>query len=214
MSDSEILKVESRETRGTQKARQMRRAGKVPAVLYGQGKDSVALALDARELSLVIRRRSKLVQLDGASKETAIFKKVQWDTFYKNVLHVDFERVDAGQLITVDTRLEVRGTAPGTKMGGTVELLARSIEIECPANVIPEVLEISVNELELDQTITAGDLELPKGAKLTGEATAVLVTCAEAVKQADEDDEVAPAATGAEPEVIGKKEGEDEGGDS
>ena len=211
MSDQEVLNVEKRETRGTAKARQMRREGKIPAVLYGHGKENVSLIVDAGEVSLALRHKAKLVALKGGVEDTAIFKKIQWDTFYNHVLHIDFARVDAKEMVPVKLRLQLRGVAPGTKMGGTVEQLARSVEFECPADSIPEGLELSINELELDQTLTAADLDLPTGAKLTGEPDQVLVTCSVVAEKAPEEEDGAPAADGAEPEVIGEKKEEGEG---
>lgn len=213
MADQEVLTVEKREWRGSAKSRQMRRDGKIPAILYGRGQETVELTLDATELSLALRRNAKLVELKGGLSESAMFKKIQWDTFYNHVLHVDFTRIDASESVVVKMPLEIRGVAPGTKMGGTVDQLARNIEIECPATKIPEALELSVNELELGQTLTAGDIVLPDGAKLVGDATQVLVTCTETVKQEEEEDETPAAADGSEPEVIGEKKDEEGGGE-
>jgi len=214
MSDQEVLNVEKRETRGTAKARQMRKTGKIPAVLYGHGKETVELTVDASEVSLALRRRAKLVELKGGVADTAIFKKIQWDTFYNNVLHIDFTRVDAKEMVPVKLKLVLRGVAPGTKMGGTVEQLARTVEIECPADSIPEGLELSVNELEFGQTLTAADLTLPTGAVVVGEPDQVLVTCMEVVKQEEAEEETPAAADGAEPEVIGEKDEDGGEGDS
>ena len=213
MADQEVLNVEARETRGSQKAKHLRQSGKIPAVLYGHGKETVSLSIDAKELSLALRRNAKLVELKGAAAETAIFKKIQWDTFYSNVLHVDFARTDASEKVEVKLPLEIRGVAPGSKMGGTVDHLVRSLKIECPANAIPEALELSINELQLNETLTAGDIPLPAGASLVMDANTPVVACAEAAVEVEEE-EVAAGADGAEPEVIGQKDEDGEGGDS
>ncbi len=211
MADQDVLNVEKRETRGTARARRMRREGKIPAILYGHGKECVALTLKASELSHALRHNAKLVELKGGASETAIFKHVQWDTFFQNVLHVDLARTDADEKVEMELPVEVRGSAPGSKMGGTVEQVLRDITILCPASSIPESLELSVNELQLDQTLTAADVPLPNGASLVTEANTPIVTCTEAVDTEEEDE--AAQASGAEPEVVGQKD-EDKGGDS
>jgi large subunit ribosomal protein L25 len=133
---------------------------------------------------------------------------MQWDTFGIDLLHVDFTRVSEHERVTVLIPLEMRGDAPGLREGGTVEAVAHEIEIECEAESIPEKIDVVVKELHLGGEIKAGDLSLPAGAKLVTDANVLLVHC---VVPRDMAAEI--AAETAEPEVIGRKPGEEEAAD-
>ncbi len=207
----DVLKVETRESRGTKNARRMRKNGKIPAILYGHGKESVALAVDAGAVNTLLRRNAHLVKLDGAGGESALFKDLQYDALGSELLHIDFTRVDADEVVTVSVEIHLRGVAPGTKAGGVVDHQMHEIEVDCAASSIPETIEVSINELELGDVLTAGDLKLPEKVKIHGPADAVVAACVEPSEEVD--DEVA-AADGAEPEIIGGKPGEGEGDDS
>ena len=148
---AEVLKVETRDERGTQKARQMRRQGKIPAILYGHGEDAIALKVATDELNAALRHGAKTLNLEGAVSESAFIKHVHWDAFGNEVLHLDLTRIKKGEKVEVEIAVELRGVAPGTKSGGIVEQLQRSVALLCPATVIPDGLQLNINELELDQ---------------------------------------------------------------
>jgi len=105
--------------------------------------------------------------------------------------------------------VELRGEAPGLKAGGVVKQLVHEVPIECEATAIPEKLYVSVNQLQLGQTITVGQLELPPGIVVFAAPDTVVVECVEAVEEVEE---AAAAPAEGEPEVIGRKkeEGEEE----
>ena len=199
---AENLVVEVREPGGKLSNRRLRKSGTIPVVLYGHGEEVMCLGASARDLGAIINQGRHMVALTGAVDETAFIREVQWDTWGENVLHVDFTRVSADEKVKVHLSIEIRGEAPGTKSGGAVEHLIHNIEIECPAASIPEKIRISVNALELDDTITVADLELPEGATVLGKPDAVVVQC---VVPTVVDEDAAEAVSG-EPEVIGAKE--------
>jgi len=118
------------------------------------------------------------------------------------VLHADFARVSAHEKVEVSVPIEIRGEAPGLKEGGVVEQLAHAIDLECEASDIPEKIDVSVNELELDDSITAGQLKLPSTARLIDAPDRVVVQCVSPVAAPEEETAVAGEA---EPEVIGRK---------
>ena len=94
---AEQIQVEKRESRGKRQARKMREAGKTPAVLYGHGEANVSLSMPTDALAAVLRHGAHVVELQGAVKETALLKSVQWDPFGVEVLHVDLTRVSADE---------------------------------------------------------------------------------------------------------------------
>jgi large subunit ribosomal protein L25 len=142
--------------------------------------------------------------------ENALILDVQWDPFGQDVLHVDFARVNLSEEVETTVRVELRGEAPGTRVGGVVEQQIREIDIVCPVSSIPEHLELNINSLELGQVLHVSDLNLPEGAKLVTDPATPAVQCMEPAVEVEEDE--ARATDGAEPEIIGRKaEPEEEG---
>jgi large subunit ribosomal protein L25 len=202
-----MLNVKIREEVGSNAAKRVRKAGSVPAVLYGHGGENVNLALPVEELNAAIRHGSKLVDLKGDVDQTALIREVQWDTFGMDVLHVDLTRISAGEMVQIAVPLELRGESPGAREGGMVEHLAHEIQLECPASSIPEKIEVSINSLELSEAIKMADVELPHDVKLLSNADAVVVHCSAPVEEPEEEPE---AVVAAEPEMIGRKADEEE----
>ena len=206
---TEVLAVQVRETRGKRNARRMRQTGQTPAVLYGHGKEVISLTLPTDELNKVIRHGAKLVELKGGIADSAIIRDMQWDALGNDVLHVDFVRVKAGERLAVEVTVELRGDAPGMNEGGVIQHLLHRVDVDVPVSAIPEKLHVNINSLQLDQVITAADIEdLPTDAKLLTAPDSVVVQC---VTPAVAPDDEAIEGVSAEPEVIGRKEGEEEG---
>ncbi len=212
MAQSEDLSVEVREETGTNKVKKLRAAGKIPAVIYGHGGDTVSLSVPADALSRIIHRGERIVGLTGGVTGDAFIRDVQWDTFGSEVLHVDFTRVEAGEMLSTTVNLHLRGVAPGTKMGGVIEQSLKEMELLCPPRSMTDTVDVVVNELQVGEKITVGDLDLPEGAKATLDPSTPVVACTAKGGEEEVADEAAPAADGAEPEVIGKKD--DDGEDS
>ena len=187
--------------------KRLRQTGQIPAVLYGHGQEGVMLSVNERDLSKAIDHGSHIVDLKGGANESALIKDVQWDAFGIKVLHLDLTRVDANEAVEVTLPIELKGEASGTRQGGTLNFHQHQLTILCPANVLPDKLEVKIADLDVDQSISASDIELPPGAELAEDGNTPIVSCsvvAESGGEATEDG----AAT--EPEVIGKKEEEEE----
>ena len=208
---AEVLNVSIRKSRGTSHARRERADGKIPAVLYGHGEETVCLSVSNEEIQAALRHGAHFVELKGESNESALIQEVQWDTFGVDVLHVDLTRAKAGESHKVTVAIELRGDAPGTKEGGVVQQQLREVEIDCPVTAIPEKLTMNINSLGLDQSLTAGELKLPEGAKLMFDPEATVVQCVMMAAEEEEEEGEAAAAT-AEPEIIGRKPEDEEGG--
>lgn len=203
----ESLNVEKRETTGKRRNRRLRAAGKIPAILYGHGQDNVSLSVPAEDFATVIRHGSRMLRLTGAINDTALIKECHWNTWGTEVLHIDFARTSLDEKITAQVVIELRGEAPGSKEGGVVSQALHDIEVECAAASIPDHIEISINDLELEGQITVADLELGSGVTVLADPETVLVTCATPVEAPEEGEEEAGEA---EPEIIGRKEEEGE----
>ncbi|HBO45419.1 MAG TPA: 50S ribosomal protein L25 [Planctomycetaceae bacterium] len=206
----EVLQVESRTTRGKNNSRRLRKSGKLPAILYGHGEETVSLTVAIDAMEAVIRHGSHVVELDGAVKQSALIRELQWNTWGTEIVHVDFARVSADEVIEVTVPIELRGEAPGLKEGGILEHLLHEIDVECKATLVPDRIKANVNHLQVGGSITVADLDLPEGAKWLASPEAVVVQC---VIPAEVVEEEGAEAGEAEPEVIGGKKEEDEGDD-
>ncbi len=205
---TEELNVQVRKEHGKRRNRRMRKAGTIPAVLYGHGEATVSLAIAADAFEAVLRHGARMVNLAGGVRQSALIRDIQWDTWGSEVLHVDFTRVSAEEKVEVQVGLELRGEAPGSREGGNVEQLLHELSIVCPAAGVPEKIEVVVNTLNLGDSITVADLELPSGATAVAAPEEVVVQCVEPMEMPEE--EMAEAEAG-EPEVIGEKREEESG---
>ncbi len=203
---AETLNVEKREQTGSLRMKRLRQTGKIPAVLYGHGEGTEMLSISEKELNKVIGHGSHVVELKGAAKANALIKDVQWDAFGIKIIHLDLTRIDATESVEVTLPIELRGDATGTHHGGVVNFHQHHITILCPANLVPDKIELKISDLDVDQMIDASQVPLPEGAELAEAGTTPIVSCAlpTEIGEAESGDSEA-----SEPEVIGKKEVEE-----
>ncbi|MDA7880039.1 50S ribosomal protein L25 [Mariniblastus sp.] len=185
---ADTLNVEKREETGSLRMKRLRQSGKIPAVLYGHGKSTEMLCVLEKELTKAIDHGSHVVELQGAASESALIKAVQWDAFGIKIVHLDLTRVDAKEAVEVTLPIELRGDATGTHHGGTVNFLQHQVTIMCPADVVPEKIELKIADLDVDQVIDASQLVLPGGASLAEAGTTPIVSC---TRVAEEDGDAA-----------------------
>ena len=207
---ADLIKVETRKSFGKRNNERLRRSGRTPAILYGHGEEPLSLSVAADQLGASLRHGAKVVDLDGAATGKALLQDVQWDTFYQHVLHVDFLRVLAGEKVTVEVPIELKGEAAGVAEGGIIEHVLHSIEIECPLDVIPEKLHVNIKNLKIGDHLTVKDIfDLPAGATISSDEEELVVHCV--APMAEEEEEAAAGEEGAaEPEVISKGKADEE----
>ena len=218
-----VVNAKSRDERGKNAARRLRRAGLIPGVVYGGKGDTVAVAVDPKTLQKVLRSeagRNAILKVDIAGKgaSNAILKSWQVDPIKENFLHADFYRIAMDVAIRVTVPVAVKGEARGVKVdGGILELVLREIEVECLPGDIPERIEVDVADLGINDAVRISDLPATAKVKVLQAQEQVVVHVvsvkeeeAPAAAAAPVAEGEAAAATGAEPEVIkkGKKEEE------
>jgi large subunit ribosomal protein L25 len=217
-----VVNAEVRTSRGKNEARRTRRAGQIPAVLYGAYQDPVAVAVNPRELSKIIHSNTgynTIFNLAVAGGETTPVMVVdqQVDPIKGYMLHADLKRIDLTKRIRVAVPVHTAGEAKGVKVqGGLLEVITRSIEIECLPDEIPESFTIDVTELMIGQSKRASDVPLSGSMKLVGAADTVIAhaVALRAEEAATPAEGATPeAAAGSEPEVIKKGKKEEEGDD-
>jgi large subunit ribosomal protein L25 len=214
--------AEVRTSRGKNEARRTRRAGNIPAVVYGAYQEPVSVALDPKEINKIIRSKTgfnTIFQLSIAGGETTPVMVVdqQVDPIKGNLLHADLKRIDLSKRIRVTVPVHTTGEPQGVKVqGGLLEIVTRSIEIECLPDEIPESYTVDVSSLMIGQSKRASDVALAGSIKLMSSADSVIahvVALRAEEAPAPAEGAAAPeagAAAPAEPEVIkkGKKEEE------
>jgi large subunit ribosomal protein L25 len=213
--------AEVRTSRGKNEAHRTRSAGKIPAVIYGAFRDPVAVSVNPREIAKITRSATgynTIFKLEIAGGETTPVMVVdqQLDPIRGTLLHADFKRIDLTKRIKVNVPVVTTGEAKGVKVqGGLLEVITRSIEIDCLPDDIPEKFVVDVTELMIGQAKRASDIPLTGSMKLVSAADTVIAHSvsmrAEEVATPAEGAVATPAAgAAAEPEVIkkGKKDEE------
>jgi large subunit ribosomal protein L25 len=218
MATTATISARSRESRGKGAARQTRREGRIPAVLYGHGEDSVSLSVDANELQKLVHSISienTIVDLDLGSGEPykVLIRELQRHPFRDEFVHIDFFHVAMDEKIQVEVPIVLIGTPTGVKnKGGVLDHQLRELEVFCLPGSIPEKIELDVSNLDIGDSIHVSDIQLPDVEILTELDRAVVAVLAPTVMEVEE---VAEEAL-AEPEVIGRgkeaEEGEEAGG--
>ena len=173
MAETTTLRAEPRDRAGKGAARAARRSGRVPGVLYGEGKPATMITLDPKELTKEVTRpgffaRLLNVQLDGTTHRT-LPRDVQLDPISDAPIHVDFLRVSAGTKITVAVPVKFIGqeTSPGIRRGGMLNIVRHEIDLICPVEGIPDVLTIDLAGTEIGDSIHITAVKLPEGTRPT-----------------------------------------------
>ncbi len=166
----QTLAVEIRNDTGKGLARRLRRDGRVPAVLYGHGKASVSLIVEANALEHLLQTShaglNTLIDLAGASEvkgRIVLVKELQRHPVAGTLVHADFFEIDTKELLHVSVPIRLTGTPAGVKTGGILEHTMREIDLACLPTAIPDAIEIDVSELEIGDAVHVSDLVLPEG---------------------------------------------------
>jgi large subunit ribosomal protein L25 len=208
------IQAEPRKVTGKQ-VKALRRAGLIPAVIYGAGLTPMAIELKARDAEKALVRATGATLFDlalGGETHKVLVREVQRGSIRRDLRHVDFLKVAMDQLIRAVVPIELMGEAPAVKtLGGVLVTSVQAIEVEALPADLPDRISISIETLEkIDDKITVADLPLGKGVKvLTSPEDVVARVIYQAVEVVEEVVKEAVAVT-AEPEVIARKKEEDE----
>jgi len=219
--DKMVVDAEKRATFGKGANRKLRAKGLIPAIVYGEKRDSIPVAIDPKVLIQILRSDAGAntifdLQVKGSNEtENVMVRDYQLEPLEHSLLHADLIRVAMDHALTLSVQLELVGTPVGVKQdGGMLDFVSRSIEISCLPSDIPEKIKVDVSHLEIGDLIRAGELQIPD--KVTLESAEALVIAHVEAPKVEEEPEAAEVVTegaeAAEPEVIkkGKTEGEKE----
>ena len=198
MAEAFVLNAEMRERAGKGAARATRRAGRVPAVIYGDKKDSVMISIDPKELKKFISTGSFFAHLveikDGKDSHRVIVRDIQLDPVSDRPLHIDFMRVSKGVKIAVNIPLHYLNEeeSPGLKQGGVLNIVRHEVELYVSPEAIPEYIEVDLGGFILGDSIHISAVNLPDGTSPTiadRDFTVATIAAPSSVKSAGVDDD-------------------------
>lgn len=204
---SYVVNAKSRTLEGTGASRRLRKAGGLPGVIYGANKEAISIEFEHNPMYHLLQEEafhSSIIDLNlEGEKQSVLLRDVQYHPWRQLVLHVDFQRISADQIIHMRVPLHFLNeeNAPGVKLhGGVVHKIANEVEVACLPNALPEYIEVDLGALEMGQTLHLSDLTLAKGLELPavvrGEDLALASITAP--KSSKSDDTESTAATGSQ----------------
>jgi large subunit ribosomal protein L25 len=212
------LKAKPRTGTGKGVARQLRQNGQIPGVIYGHARAAQPLTLDARELDRLLERvtASTVIELDvdGTTSRTLI-REIQRHAFKRQVLHVDFLELVAGEKVTVEVPIIYVGTPQGVRDGGILDQIKHQLTVEADPTILPGHIEVDVSTLTIGHALYVRDVRIPEGVTVQDDPDSPVALVA-APRAEPTPAEAMPAVEGvapeapAEPELIRKPKEEEQ----
>ena len=202
------LQAEARTSQGTRDAFSLRRSGRLPAVVYGEGGETVAVSIETHAFETMLRHHERVVdlELNGESQQVLVHE-IQWDHMGDHLMHVDFIRASRGKKVEVEVVLEFVGHPKGTPRVKNLQ----ELQIAATPRSIPEHVVVQTTDLDIGDSLHVSDLEMPEGVEcLTDPETLVCGVHARAEEVEEPEEGEGAEGESAEPEVIGKGKGPDE----
>ena len=213
------IQAEIRETFGKNANRELRRQGRVPAILYGESVTNVPLALEKKDVVRILKtetRENTLLKVGfGGETRDAMIRELQIDPVSDELIHADLIQIAMDKVIRVTIPILPKGEAVGVKTeGGFVDFVTREIEVDCLPKDIPERIEIDIADLHLHQSVKLESVTPPPGVRFVGEPGTVLLLISRPHKEEEavpgEKPEEVLAEEGKEPELIKKERAAEE----
>lgn len=218
-----MLTAEARSDVGRGTGRKMRRAGKIPAILYGKGKEGVPLALESADVSRLLATHgatTSVLELEvresgKSSKKNILIKEIQKHPFREEIIHLDLFEVAMDKEISVMVPIEVTGDAEGVKAGGILEMKRRELEVVSLPDRIPGSIVIDISNLQIGDALHVEEITAPEGVRIPFESNfTILSLIAPSVEpEPEEEEEEAVEGEAAEekeaPEQIEEEAGEE-----
>src|SRR6056297_3245338 len=163
--DAPTLPARKRDRMGSRYAKRLRDRGGLPAIVYGHGQDPLSVEFDAHEANIHFAKGERVfvLEMEGADNEFVLLQDLQFDHLGTEIIHADFRRVDLSERVEVTVPLDFVGNAKGLKTAGAVLTHpVTELHLECAVTNLPDVLEVDISNLGVDEMITAGEIPLPK----------------------------------------------------
>jgi len=175
-----VVTAEPRSSRGKNEARRVRVSGRIPAVIYGAFKDPCAISLNPKDIVKIIHSRTGHnsifdVEVPGVEKTPVIVADEQYHPVKGTLMHIDLKRIDLTRKLRVSVPVHVHGEAKGVKQqGGVLDVVTRTVEIECIPDDIPDQFDVDVTELMIGTNIRVSDLPVKSGVRVLTAGAAVI----------------------------------------
>jgi large subunit ribosomal protein L25 len=210
------LSASPRTTVGKGAARTLRSAGQIPAVIYGHAREPLSLAIPAREVEKLLERvsaESTVIELTLASGVArTLIREVQRHPFKKQILHIDFQELVAGEKVSVNVPIVLTGTPDGVRLsGGILSQVMSELSIRVDPVNIPRRVEADVTHVVIGHSLHVSDLKVPEGVEILDEPEATIAVVSAPKVEAEPTPAPEAAEAGAEPELIRKTKEEEEG---
>lgn len=218
MAEKFVVKAQVREGRGSNDARRLRREGKIPVTVYGGGGESVAAVAEIGDLAAIIRSETGAntlftLDIDGGEESRVIFQERQIDPVRGRLLHADLRRLAKGEKIEVTVPIVLVGNPAGVRNeGGLLEQQLRDIRVLCLPSNIPESIEVDVEDLEANESLSVADVKVDDEIEILEspeQAVAAVVFVKEEVEEVEVEEDLEPGIVGEDGEA--EAESEDDG---
>ena len=197
------LTARARQDTGSSKSRALRAQARIPAVLYGHKEETLHIDVSEEEMLNVLRSGHHIVDLEHDSGvKRAVIKDIQYDTLTEKILHIDFNRVAAGEKIKVELPIRLQGTPVGANQGGILQQEMEIISVECMPENVPDEIPVRVSDLEINDSLHVSDLPEIPGLKYAADGKHVVAHVLPPRKEEVVEEITEEAPAGAEPEVL------------
>jgi len=178
MNKKYTIKAELREALGTSNSRRLRRAGFVPAVVYGQSKEAQPLSISADD-ALALHHHTGLATLDLSDGTTkgVIVKDIEINPISQLIMHIDFKEIVLGEPVEATVPVETHGTPAGAVQGGKLETITHELQIRGLPSILPDAIHVDVSSLAFDEVWRAKDITLPEGITIASAEDSIIVQC-------------------------------------
>ena len=209
------LNAQPRYVSGKGPARQLRRSGRIPGVLYGPNIDTMPISINIQELERMFNNPgfsrgliNLVVEGSTDTKKTVMIKEFQRDPVRHDYLHIDFFEINMDVKISTMVSVVTTGEAKGVEEGGILQIIRRELECYCLPKDIPEQIEIDVTNMEIGDSIHVSEMVLPDGVEVPYDVDFTVVTLVSPKMEAPAEEEVAEEEALAEGEAVEGEEGE------
>lgn len=179
------LTAAPRDVKGTREAKKMRMEGKIPAVVYGHGFESILLSIDERQFMAVVREQRGLhglftLKVEGAGEDghTVLVKEVQRDPIRDDVIHVDFQKIRKGEELTAEVSLQFTGEPAGVREGGILQHFIHEVTVQCLPKGLPDHIELDISNLNIKDNLRISDIPETEGVKYLNSPEEIVVSVA------------------------------------
>ena len=185
------INAQSREGVGKKLAKQLRRQGKIPAIIYGERKESIPISIEVADVKAILKSEkgeNTVLKIHRDNMEVDVMlKEIQYDYLSDHIIHADFLRLDLAKPVTAWIPIVIKGEAIGVKLeDGAFEFITRDVQVKCLATNIPKEIVVEVSHLHAGNSIKAGNLELEEGIQLVSDPNRVICAVASRAKEAGE----------------------------